>query len=148
MTAVRIRAGALLAVLALGACGGSGTDLSSGAERVLGADVAAVTAAARAGSAPRLATALGTLRRDVAEQQAAGHLSADRARRILAAGSRVEADVQTAARTRPSAAPRTPTAVPTRTPTATRAPSAPAAGRAPAKNKGKGKGGEDDGGDD
>lgn len=78
----------------LSACGRQDDpDISLEAATVLGADVDAITAAARAKDAAKVQEALKTLRTHVDEQQALGDLNTERASRILAAGARVALDV-------------------------------------------------------
>lgn len=88
-----VLAGALALVLSASSCGAQNPEMSSASAKVLGADVDAVTAAARAGDAAKVQQALRTLGVHVAEQQKAGELSAARASTILAAGARVALDV-------------------------------------------------------
>ncbi len=84
----------LSAVTGLGACGGQeGTEISPQAAKILGSDVDAVEAAARAGDAAKLQQALTALREHVDAQQRSGDLSSARASQILAAGARVALDV-------------------------------------------------------
>ena len=84
----------LSAVTGLSACGGQeGTEISPQAVKILGSDVDAVEAAARAGDAAKLQQALTALREHVDAQQRSGDLSSARASQILAAGARVALDV-------------------------------------------------------
>lgn len=89
--------GALVAALLVVTVAGCGQqpepDISAQAAKVLGADVDAITAAARAKDATKVQQALKTLRGHVDAQQASGELSPERASQILAAGARVAIDV-------------------------------------------------------
>ena len=96
-------------LIGLVSCGGDHSDLSDAAARVLQHDVDGITAAATAGDAGRVQLALRQLRGDVARQQQHGGLSAARAARILAAGTRVGFDVSR----RPSPGPTRPATPPT-----------------------------------
>ena len=100
-------------LIGLVSCGGGHTDLSDTAARVLQHDVDVVTAAATAGDVGRVQRALQQLRGDVAQQQHHGGLSAARAARILAAGTRVGFDVSgppSPGLTRPATPPTAPAA--------------------------------------
>lgn len=92
----------MMLVVGLAGCGGSDPTMSAEAGRQLNADVSAVRAAASANSRNALAAAAAALRAHVTEQQAAGHLSAERANAILAQLNNVLADI---AATAPAASP-------------------------------------------
>lgn len=121
----------LAVAAALGAAGcGSTESLSASAAGVLQKDAATLAAAARAGDRTKADLALATLRGDVAEQRAAGQLSAARAGEILDAATRVAADAPmtsptpapTSSRATAARTPPAPTTTTTPTPTTTRPP--------------------------
>ena len=77
-----------LGVVLLAGCGSSG-----GGDSVLQRDAAGLADAARAGDPVAVQAALAQLRKDVAAEQAAGTVTADRAHQVLAAAAAVAADV-------------------------------------------------------
>lgn len=98
----------LLAVSLVSSCGAQRPAVTASASKVLTADAAEVTAAARSGDPVRTQAALVRLGRDVQAQERAGQLQPGRASSILAAGARVAADV-VGSRPSPAPAPSAPT---------------------------------------
>ena len=90
-------AGLTVVVVLLTACGGkpaAPTRMDAQTAQLLAADVAAVRSAAEQDDRASGEVALTKLTRDVAQAQAQGHLSAEKAQTILAAGGKVSEDLQ------------------------------------------------------
>lgn len=107
----RVRHAVLMSVLVVGALTGCGRstpnakDLTPAAALVLQRDAAALATAARSGNRTGVLAALAVLRRDVAAQQTAHGLSADRATLVLSAAAVVANDVPVPTRTATPAVP-------------------------------------------
>jgi hypothetical protein len=121
------------AVFAVGACGGSGSGVSSAAGAQLQLRVAAIRASAAAGDRSGAESQLGQLRADVLQFRAADKLNDSAAGRILSAAQNVETKL---ALLGPS-----PTEATTTSTTTTTTP------LTPSTKKGHGKGKGNDGGD-
>ncbi len=99
----RLVAAGLTAVLLAGCSGSEPPSLSPEAARVLGTDVDAVAAAARAQDLGALRGALQALRSHVEQYQARDELSPERSSRIMAAAALVATDVEPPAPAAPAA---------------------------------------------